>query len=175
MLYSDVQREVLRRLSNEYSVAVKNFWIERLAQSIGEWPAFFDSPEALIKLQRRFKLCILSNVDHASFRGSNEKLCVDFHLVLTAQDIGSYKPNLRNFKMILEKLDAQGIRQDEVLHVAQGLYHDHVPAAAIGLKSVWINRRHGKQGSGATVDPKTLPPFYREFPSMREFAAWACA
>jgi 2-haloacid dehalogenase len=174
MLYSDVVREVLRRMSAEQSVPVKAYWVERLAHSIGEWPPFADSAESLLKLQRRFKLCVLSNVDHVSFKRSNIQLCVDFHLVRTAEDIGSYKPDLRNFNDILAKLRAQGIAQHEVIHVGQSLFHDHVPAASLGLKSIWINRRQGQAGSGATVLPANLPAVYREFASMRAFAAWAC-
>ena len=71
--------------------------------------------------------------------------------VHTAQDIGSYKPDPRNFAYLLQRLEADGVAAGQVLHVAQSLFHDHVPANAVGLASAWIDRRDGASGSGATV------------------------
>jgi FMN phosphatase YigB (HAD superfamily) len=81
---------------------------------------------------------------------TNAKLAVEFDLILTAQDIGSYKPDRRNFEYALKELAAIGVPAARVLHVAQSLFHDIVPAKALGLKTVWVNRRHGKPGGGAT-------------------------
>ena len=69
----------------------------RSGASVPDWPAFPDSPEALARLAARYRLIILSNVDRTSFAGSNRRLGVTFTSILTAQDIGSYKPSPRNF------------------------------------------------------------------------------
>ncbi|MCH7708315.1 MAG: HAD hydrolase-like protein [Myxococcales bacterium] len=74
-------------------------WIERFSESVGRWPAFPDAPKALAELKRHFKLVILSNVDRASFAHSAEKLGVAFDAVYTAEEIGSYKPDPRNFDL----------------------------------------------------------------------------
>ena len=150
-------------------------WALRLGASVPDWPAFTDSAEALIVLKRRFKLGVLSNVDRISFAASNRKLMVDFDLVVTAQDVGSYKPDTRNFDAMLARLATMGIAKHEVMHVAQSQHHDHVPAKAVGLRSIWINRRAGRAGSGATVIPTAPVGWEREFPTLREFAAWAVA
>lgn len=145
-----------------------------LARSIGEsvpsWPAFPDSSNALARLQERYKLIILSNVDRASFAASNERLGVTFDAILTAEDIGSYKPDPRNFEALLDLADSMDIPRDRLLHVAQSLFHDHVPAKAAGLSTVWIDRRFGQDGSGATppVSAGVQPDW--TFRSMEAFA-----
>jgi 2-haloalkanoic acid dehalogenase type II len=138
---------------------------------VGEWPAFPDSAEALAYLKGHFKLIILSNVDRASFAGSNRRLAVEFDEIFTAEDIGSYKPNLRNFEYLLEHLAANGVGKDDLLHVAQSLFHDHVPANRMGIASAWIDRRHDKPGAGATVLPDPMPHFDFRFTSLGELAA----
>jgi 2-haloacid dehalogenase len=179
MLYSEVVKEAMRRIATELGSVATTEWIDRLGHSVGEWPAFPDTAEALIRLHQRFQLCILSNVDHASFAGSARKLIVDFDLIVTAQDAGSYKPSLNNFHALLNRLRHElGIEPKQVLHVAQSLYHDHVPAQSLGLKTVWIDRRHHKSlgvvsSHGSTPPPPADVRYDAAFPSMREFAAWA--
>ena len=55
-----------------------------------------------------------------------------------------------------------------ILHVAQSLFHDHVPARELGLASVWIDRRRGRAGSGATPEAVATPD--AAVASMAEFA-----
>jgi 2-haloacid dehalogenase len=125
-----------------------------LAASVGDWPPFPDTVAALRALARRFRLVILSNVDDDLFAGSAKRLGVEFAAVITAQQVGSYKPDPRNFRALLDRLD---IPPDRVLHVAQSLFHDIAPAHALGLTTVWVNRRHDRPGSGATP-PATARP-----------------
>jgi 2-haloacid dehalogenase len=125
-----------------------------LAASVGDWPPFPDTVEALRALARRFRLVILSNIDDDLFARSARHLGVDFAAVITAEQVGSYKPDPRNFRTLLERLD---IPPDRLLHVAQSLFHDVAPANALGLTTVWVNRRHDRPGSGATP-PTTAHP-----------------
>jgi 2-haloacid dehalogenase len=121
--------------------------------SVGDWPAFPDSADALRRLGTRYRLVVITNCDDDLFAASSGRLGVTFDDVITAQQAGSYKPSHRNFEIALERigLDAR------VLHVAQSLFHDHVPAKALGLRSVWVNRRHDRTGGGATP-PATATP-----------------
>jgi 2-haloacid dehalogenase len=143
------------------------------ASSVPGWPAFVDSTQALRDLQSRCKLVILSNVDNQSFAGSNARLGVTFDAVLTAQDIGSYKPDVRNFQALLNTARKMGVAPEQHLHVAQSLYHDHVPAQSVGLKTVWINRYGAKRAAagtlGATPAAAPVTPDW-EFPTLRAFA-----
>ena len=169
MLYPDLLRVVMTRIADCFGVAHDYAAATELAESVGNWPAFPDSADALRSLKRRYKLAILSNVDRASFLRSNERLSVDFDLIVTAQDVGSYKPNTRNFETVLGGLQAIGVVNDRVLHIAQSLYHDHVPAKKLGLASVWIDRRHARSGHGATVPPDASVIPDAQYPSMRDF------
>ena len=113
-------------------------------------------------------MIILSNVDNESFAASNARLAVTFDAIYTAQDIGSYKPDERNFEYMIEAVSQMGIEKSELLHVAQSLYHDHEPANRLGLKSCWIDRQHATSGSGATPPPADAPKFDFRFRSLSE-------
>jgi 2-haloacid dehalogenase len=174
MRYPDVLATVLERVGDRFGATPTAAECADFGASVPRWPAFPDSADALARLQQRFALVILSNVDRASFAASNERLGVEFDLVLTAEDIGAYKPSPVNFAALLQGVARIGVGQQELLHVEESLYHDHEPAAEIGLPSVWIHRRHGRGGAGATAppkDPATAPE--RRYTSMADFAAAA--
>ncbi|KAL2373644.1 hypothetical protein RJ035_005286 [Blastomyces gilchristii] len=130
---------------------------------IGTWPAFPDTVDAMRKLKKHYKLVPLSNVDRASFRntlrgplnGLHEGLKEAepfFDAVYTAQDIGSYKPDHRNFEYLLSRLKSDfGAEKENILHVAQSLFHDHEPAKKFGMHSAWIARGEGADGMGGNV------------------------
>jgi 2-haloalkanoic acid dehalogenase type II len=170
-LYPDVLARSLRLLGGRLGAEVTGEDAARLAGSVPDWPAFADSHAALAALGRRFKLIILSNVDRASFAGSNARLGVEFTSVLTAQDIGSYKPAERNFEALIDEAARLSVGPGRLLHVAQSLFHDHVPAKRAGLPTAWINRRHARPGWGATPEPPAPVTPDWEFPSMAALAA----
>lgn len=153
MPYARLLAAVHARLMRRWGLPEDPEADRRFGNSVPSWPAFDDTAEALAYLKRHYRLVILSNVDHVSFRGSLPRLGVAIDAVYTAEDVGSYKPDPRNFRYLLDRLREQGIEPSRVLHVAQSLYHDHKPANDIGLASAWIDRRHGKPGLGATAAP----------------------
>ncbi len=165
-------REVLARASSavcaELGVEPSPDEAAAFAAGVGAWPAFPDSAAALARLQRRFELAVITNCDDDLFAASNRQLGVTFDQVITAQQVGSYKPSLRNFEVAFERLDRP---RDRILHVAQSLFHDHVPARQLGLSSVWVNRRHARPGSGATPPAEAAPDL--EVPDMASLAALA--
>jgi 2-haloacid dehalogenase len=171
--YPAIIARSFRALGAELGAPVTDADAERLAGSVADWPAFPDSHDALVALGRRAKLLVLSNVDRASFAASARRLGVAFTRVLTAQDIGSYKPSPRNFEALLGEARRLGVREGRLVHVAQSLFHDHVPAQAVGLPTVWINRRHGRPGWGATPAPSAPVRPDWEFPTMAALAAAA--
>jgi len=145
--YKEILRQVLRSLGEVFGFSPTPEEETSFSLSVRHWPAFDDSAEALKALQARYRLIVLSNIDDDLFRHSEERLGVKFHQVFTAERIGSYKPSERNFRFLLEHA---GVRRSEILHVAQSLYHDIGPAGRLGICTVWVNRRHGRIGSGAT-------------------------
>jgi 2-haloacid dehalogenase len=168
--YAEVLAEVHHRLAAAWGVATDPESARRFGVSVGDWPAFPDTAEALRRLQRRYKLVILSNVDHASFARTLPRLGVAFDAVFTAEEIGSYKPAPRNFAFLIARLAERGIARGAILHVAQSLFHDHVPANAAGLASAWIDRRAGAPGWGATAPPPADVRWDYRFGSLAELA-----
>jgi 2-haloacid dehalogenase len=123
-------------------------------ESVRHWPAFGDSVPALARLHERFKLGVITNCDDDLFAASEEKLGLEFDWLVTAQQAKRYKPNPRGFELMFERV---GLPPARILHVAQSLYHDHVPAKRLGLSTVWVDRRGGRPGSGATPPAEATP------------------
>ena len=168
MIYSELLAEVHRRLAGEWGVKADEEKAVAFGKSVPDWPEFPDTPASLQYLQRYYKLVILSNVDRESFAGTNRRLGVTFDAICTAQDIGSYKPDPRNFEYLIKTLADLGVLKRNILHTAQSLFHDHAPAQAAGLSSAWIDRRHEREGWGATVPPAGTPRYDFRFSSMEE-------
>ncbi|GLS22264.1 haloacid dehalogenase [Labrys miyagiensis] len=166
--YQDLLPIVYKRLAEEWGIAVTHEECVEYGRSVQNWPAFADSAGALQYLKRHYKLVILSNVDNDSFRHSNKKLGVEFDAIYTAEDVGSYKPNPRNFDYLLEKLDSLGVKRNKILHTAESMFHDHKPANDYKLASCWIYRRHAQKGFGATMNPGQLPHVDFRFDSMAD-------
>jgi 2-haloalkanoic acid dehalogenase type II len=169
LAYAKLLAVVYKRLGEEWGVPAS--WEECLAygRSVRDWPAFEDSVSALQYLKQHYKLVILSNVDNDSFAFSNARLEVAFDAIYTAEDIGSYKPEPRNFTYMIDKLASLGVATGQVLHTAESLFHDHQPANAFDLASCWIHRRHGQDGFGATMEPAAMPRYAFRFASLAEF------
>ncbi|HEY7432472.1 MAG TPA: HAD family hydrolase [Streptosporangiaceae bacterium] len=174
-LYPAILARTFRGLASALGAQVSDADAERLGRSVPDWPPFGDSHDALTALGRRYQLIILSNVDRESFAASNRRLGVTFTSVITAQDVGSYKPAPANFTALLAEAVRLGVGEGKLLHVVQSLFHDHVPAKRIGLPGAWINRRHGRPGWGATLAPPpgTVPGWM--FPSMAALASAVAA
>ena len=168
--YPEILARSMRGVGNELGLPVSPDDAQRIARSVPDWPAFADSANALAALSMRYKLIILSNVDRDSFAASNKRLGVRFSAVITAEDVGSYKPSPRNFESLLAEAGSLGVEDGKLLHVAQSLFHDHVPAHQAGLPTAWINRRKGRPGWGATPAPAaSIAPDW-EFGSMAALA-----
>ncbi len=165
-LYPDILAGAFLGIAGELGIAAEPGEAEAFGDSVKDWPAFPDSAEALAYLKRHYKLAVLSNIDRASFAHSNAKLGVEFDLLVTAQDVGSYKPAPAHFERALAELAEMGIAKQQILHTAQSLHHDHVPAKAMGFTTMWINRRAGKSGAGADkAPPSEVEPDW-EVPSL---------
>lgn len=123
--------------------------IEALPTSLPHWQPFPDTVAALRRLKNKYKLGIISNIDDDLFAHTARLLQVDFDWVITAQQAKSYKPSLANFQLALARI---GLPEPQILHVAQSLYHDVVPAKALGMKTVWVNRQAGKTGATKPIE-----------------------
>ena len=169
-LYPEILAESFRRIGTSLGAEVADAWADKLGASVPSWPAFPDTPDALASLAEDYKLIIVSNVHRDGFAASNQRLGGDFAAVITAEDAGAYKPAENHFRVLDSTLARLGVDRAELLHVAQSLFHDHVPASREDLASVWINRRHDRPGWGATPEPSGEWSYNLAFNSMGDFA-----
>jgi 2-haloalkanoic acid dehalogenase type II len=175
MLYPQLLAEVHGALAAYYHLPPNPEAARAFGASIRHWPAFSDAPGALAYLKEHFRLVILSNVDRASFAHSNKKLGIAFDAVLTAEDIGSYKPDPANFERLIEVVEAMGVRRDRMLHCAESLTRDLLPAKQHGLATCWVDRRRGQPGRtrGAPADLAVRPDFQFDSLGGLADAHWA--
>ncbi len=164
--YRDVLAGALRGVAADLGFEPAEDEVVTFSGSVADWPAFPDSAAALATLKKRFRLGVITNCDDDLFAHSNRRLGVEFDWVVTAQQARGYKPNPANFVFAFERID---VPRERILHVAQSLFHDHVPAKALGMTTVWINRRQGRAGFGATPPAEAVPDLV--VPDMRSFAA----
>lgn len=163
--YRAVLKNVAGRIAAQFGVELSAEERTALPSSVGNWPPFPDTVPALRQLQSRFKLVILSNIDDALFAQSNVLLGVEFDQVITAEQLRSYKPRKAHFEAALSRL---AVPQGHILHVAQSLYHDHIPAKEMGFSTVWINRPSRLTGTGLSPTAAVCPDV--ELPDLQSLA-----
>jgi 2-haloacid dehalogenase len=168
--YPTILSRVHRRMADVWGVNQNEDAAIKFGDSVGSWPPFADSHDALSRLGKAYRLVILSNVDRASFSESRARLNVDFDAVYTAEDIGSYKPDPRNFAYLLDQERSAGYEPQEILHIGQSLFHDHVPATAAGLATCWVQRPSAAGEHGAARAPSLRPSVDFHFTSLAELA-----
>ena len=168
--YADVLAGCLRGLGEELGFTTTEAEQAAFGRSVADWPAFADSPAALARLKQRFKLGVITNCDDDLFAASNARLGVEFDWIITAEQARGYKPRTENFAFAFERID---VPRERILHVAQSLFHDHVPAKALGMTTVWIDRRAGREGGGATPPAAAVPDL--TFADLAGFADAATA
>ena len=173
MLYPQILFNVHINFAKKSELKTNEELNNNFGNSVPYWPAFHDSADALRLLKSKYKLIILSNVNVAGFIASNKWLGVEFDEIYTAENVGSYKPNLANFEYMFDNLKkAYNAEQNSILHVAQSLFHDHVPAKKFNMKTVWIDRQKLNQGGnwGATKKVDNNPKPDLIFDDLMSFA-----
>ena len=161
-LYSEIEPQAQQGEYAEYRVVLRNVMqgiadrlgftpvdpdLDCLSATLGDWPVFPDTVNALRALKSRYKLAILSNTDDGLFAQTAPNLGVEFDKIITSQQAGTYKPSIHNFILAIDHI---GVGADRLLHVAESMFHDIVPAKSIGLSAVWVNRHSGDDSTGAT-------------------------
>jgi 2-haloacid dehalogenase len=168
--YRGVLAGSLGGMANELAIEISAEELAAFEESVRAWPPFPDSTTALQRLAGRYRLGVITNCDEDLFATSAARLGVAFEWVVTAEQAQEYKPNIRPFAMALSLID---VPKERVLHVAQSLYHDHVPAKELGMTTAWVNRRHDRPGFGATPPAEATPDL--EVPDLATLADLADA
>jgi len=156
--YREIQAMTLELLARDFVLPLNHDRRHVLSEHLPSWRPFADTNAALARLAKRFRLGILSNIDRDLLSATRRHFSVEFDLVVTAEDVQSYKPAHPHFLRMIQQVSDRG----RVLHVAQSLYHDGVPAGELGLHYVWINRYHGKSSKGVSM--------LAEFADLESFA-----
>ncbi len=164
--YREVLSRTLQEVGSRLGVKISADDGRQFAESLPRWEPFPDTVVSLQSLEKRFRLGVISNVDDDLFSATRKKLPVQFDVVVTAQQVESYKPSLKNFQ---EALRRSGLKREEILHAAQSVYHDVIPANSLGIKSVWVNRPSIRPGSGAAKPAIAQPSV--EVHTLAELAA----
>ena len=160
--YRKILQEIVKRFGQRFNFQPTATEINSLVDSLKNWQPFPDTVAALSALKQKYKLAVISNIDDDLFAGTAKHLKVEFDWLITAEKVRSYKPSTRNFEIALETM---GIPPEKLLHVAQSVYHDIVPATSMGISTVWVNRRHDKTGFGATMPASGKPDL--EVPDLK--------
>jgi 2-haloacid dehalogenase len=166
MSYRAILRRAMVRMAAALSFPLEPGDEDCLAASLADWPPFPDTVAALRALKTRYRLAIVSNVDDDLFAGTRAHLGIEFDALVTAQHVRSYKPGIAHFTTALSRL---ALPPAEVLHVAQSLFHDVAPAKSLGMMTVWVNRRGGRPGFGATPPAEARPDL--QVPDLRSLVA----
>jgi 2-haloacid dehalogenase len=166
--YRDVLESVVRQFGERCGFHPSPTELRSLHESVPAWPPFPDTVAALQKLQQRYQLAVISNIDDDLFAETRKHLRVDFTGVITAQQARSYKPSLNNFRVALQTL---GVEPSRLLHAGQSVYHDVIPAQSLGINTVWVNRQSARPGVGAVRAASGQPDL--EVPNVATLAALA--
>jgi 2-haloacid dehalogenase len=159
-LYKDVLDRVGRRVLRSLDVPIREDQPSPLPSSLAEWLPVPEVPATLRALgERGRKLAILSNVDRDLLASSIARLGVRPDLAITAEDSGSYKPAPGHWRQFLER---SGTTADRTVHVGASQYHDMRPAAALGFRTVFVDRH----GEALETSPTRVISDLRQLPDV---------
>jgi len=164
--YHDVLQSVVQRFGEQFNFVPADNEVRALPESIRNWKPWPDTVEALRQLQKTYRLWIISNVDDDLFAATQPKLGVKFKGIITAEQARAYKPSFKIFELALSRIEVPPAR---ILHVGQSVYHDVIPAQALGLSTVWVNRASARSGVGAVKLAEGHPDL--QVSSLAELAA----
>lgn len=153
MRYREVVTEALRRACRDSGLGLNQDDAGILGRTLPFWPVFGDVAGSLRELRGAgWRLALLTNCDNDIIGETRRRLGVPVDAVVTAEDVGAYKPAHDHFARFEESF---GATRDRWVHVAQGYFHDMVPAHRLGIPRVWVNRLG--QGDDPTIADAVLP------------------
>jgi 2-haloacid dehalogenase len=154
--YRKVLKKVVWEFGKRFDFKPSSSEENCLVYTLGTWIPFPNIVESLHSLKKKYRLAVLSNIDDDLFSLSAKHLEVDFDWVITSEQAKSYKPSLKNFQFAIKKI---GVSPEKILHISNSMYHDIIPARALGLSTAWINGRAYMAGFGASPPVSGSPDF----------------
>lgn len=136
--YADVIKSALERTCKRHGIPFVEAEGQRMYDAVPSWGPHPDVPAPLTRLGKRYPLVILSNASDDQIMRNVEKLEAPFHMVCTAQQAQAYKPRMRAFEYMFDRL---GCGPEDVLHVSASLRYDLMPAYGLNIRhKVYVNR-----------------------------------
>jgi len=158
--YREVLRETAVQVARRFGWTIDDATADFLPESLRNWPVCPDTRPALERMKAAgYRLGILSNVDMDLLEATLEQLGVGFDLLVTAQQVGSYKPSHAHFRELKGQIGEAGW-----LHAAQSYFHDVVPACELQIPVAWVNRHDEAPHGEARPD--------HQFRDLEQLAAW---
>ncbi len=157
--YREILHDSLAETFRRQGIALTEFEADALGNHIGSWPPFADTSDALARLRKKYRLGILSNIDDILLTQSIAQMRVKFDVLVTAEQVQSYKPRTAHFEEALRRFDRPA---DRFLHCAFGFKYDQRPALSLGMKTAWVKR------PGWIRDDEAEPTY--EVPSLAALA-----
>jgi len=150
-LYAEVLRRTAVRCAAELGWELEPVRSSFLPNSIPSWPPFRDTNALLDRLKKKYQIGLISNIDDKLLGATRRHFRSDFDLVVTAQQVRSYKPDPAHFKECQRRIGGKS----GWVHVATSLYTDVQPCMKLRIPVIWINRKkeqlEGKQKPDAEV------------------------
>ncbi|MDE0646051.1 MAG: HAD-IA family hydrolase [Gammaproteobacteria bacterium] len=159
--YRQILSRVLQRYGTRLGFVPTKDQLQMFEECVANSSPFDDTIASLHSLHSTCQLAIISNTDRDLFDITQSNLQTTFDYVITAEDVGAYKPNVKVFEYAFECFG----KESRVLHVAQSIYHDIEPANQLDLDAVWIDRTEGRPG--ATKETSFTPKW--QFSSLKDF------
>jgi len=153
--YREILADLTGRIAKKLYINLHENDRDCLADGFNNWDVYTDTVSSLQDLKKHFKLCVISNIDNDLFAITAPKLGVELDYLVTAEQARTYKPSHNNFQLAMETF---GLPARQVLHVAQSIYHDIVPARQLGIRNVWVNRYHDPLPEKESEIPDLLVP-----------------
>jgi putative hydrolase of the HAD superfamily len=161
---------IYRSMAKQLGLPAGTVETDVLHASIPDWPAFADSVEALMRLRKHYRLVAMTNSDNWALGHFARTLAQPFDDTVTAEDVGTCKPDPQFFAYARGRQSVHGYRLNDYLHVAQSQFHDIGVAKGLGYKVCWIQRRKGKEGFGGTPAPTEVTTPHYHFSTLAGLA-----
>jgi 2-haloacid dehalogenase len=156
-LYAEVLRRTAVRVAKELDWELEPSRSGFLPDSVPRWPPFRETNAQLERFGKKYEIGILSNIDDKLLGATRRHFRSDFDLVVTAQQVRSYKPDPAHFKECARRIGGK----KGWVHIGSGYETDVEPVIKMKVPVIWVNR-HGRKLEGNQKKPSEEVKTFRD-------------